>query len=89
MFYFPSYELVLDDLRDYRFYETDLLHPNNQAIDYIWDKFSCITDKKIEVIDPIYNQKHLLNIWNFSVENKNISFATNFILNRFFKCVIL
>jgi len=38
--YFPSYELVLDDLRDYRFYETDLLHPNNQAIEYIWQKFS-------------------------------------------------
>lgn len=38
--YFPSYELVLDDLRDYRFYETDLLHPNSQAIDYIWQKFS-------------------------------------------------
>ncbi len=39
-FYFPSYELVLDDLRDYRFYESDLLHPNSQAIDYIWRKFS-------------------------------------------------
>jgi hypothetical protein len=38
--YFPSYELVLDDLRDYRFYENDLLHPNTQAIDYIWQKFS-------------------------------------------------
>jgi hypothetical protein len=38
--YFPSYELVLDDLRDYRFYEADLLHPNAQAIDYIWQKFS-------------------------------------------------
>ena len=37
--YFPSYELVLDDLRDYRFYESDLLHPNTQAIDYIWQKF--------------------------------------------------
>lgn len=42
---------------------------------YIWDKFSFITDKKIEVIDPMYNQKHLFNIWNFSIENKNISFA--------------
>ena len=40
VFYFPSYELVLDDLRDYRFYEDDLLHPNQQAIDYIWQKFS-------------------------------------------------
>jgi hypothetical protein len=29
-----------DDLRDYRFYESDMLHPNNQAIDYIWNKFS-------------------------------------------------
>lgn len=38
--YFPSYELVLDDLRDYRFYESDLLHPNAQAIEYIWQKFS-------------------------------------------------
>ncbi|WP_291726449.1 GSCFA domain-containing protein [Bernardetia sp.] len=38
--YFPSYELVLDDLRDYRFYESDLLHPNSQAIEYIWQKFS-------------------------------------------------
>lgn len=38
--YFPSYELALDDLRDYRFYADDLVHPNNQMIDYIWEKFS-------------------------------------------------
>jgi hypothetical protein len=38
--YFPAYELMMDDLRDYRFYESDLIHPNAQAIDYIWDKFS-------------------------------------------------
>lgn len=37
--YFPSYELVLDDLRDYRFYEADMLHPNSVAIEYIWQKF--------------------------------------------------
>ncbi len=36
--YFPSYELVLDDLRDYRFYKNDLLHPNSLALDYIWSK---------------------------------------------------
>ena len=39
-FYFPSYELLLDDLRDYRFYAEDLLHPSDQAIEYIWEKFS-------------------------------------------------
>ncbi len=38
--YFPAYEFQLDDLRDYRFYAADLLHPNQQAIDYIWGKFA-------------------------------------------------
>lgn len=38
--YFPAYELVTDDLRDYRFYKEDMAHPNNQAIDYVWKKFS-------------------------------------------------
>ena len=38
--YFPSYELVLDDLRDYRFFKEDLIHPSKQAVDYIWEKFS-------------------------------------------------
>ncbi len=37
--YFPAYEIMMDDLRDYRFYAEDLLHPNKQAIDYIWEKF--------------------------------------------------
>ncbi|MGB0837875.1 MAG: GSCFA domain-containing protein [Flavobacteriaceae bacterium] len=38
-YYFPSYEILLDDLRDYRFYKEDLVHPSEQAIDYIWDHF--------------------------------------------------
>ncbi len=38
--YLPAYEIVLDDLRDYRFYTEDLIHPNSQAIQYIWQKFS-------------------------------------------------
>lgn len=37
--YFPAYELMMDDLRDYRFYSEDMLHPNDTAIDYIWQKF--------------------------------------------------
>lgn len=37
--YFPSYEIVMDDLRNYRFYDKDLLHPSSEAIDYIWSKF--------------------------------------------------
>jgi hypothetical protein len=37
--YFPSYELMMDDLRDYRFYKKDLIHPSEAAEEYIWDKF--------------------------------------------------
>jgi hypothetical protein len=37
--YFPAYEIMLDELRDYRFYEADLIHPNEQAQDYIWERF--------------------------------------------------
>ncbi|MFN7044868.1 MAG: GSCFA domain-containing protein [Flavobacterium sp.] len=37
--YFPAYEIIMDELRDYRFYAEDMLHPNQTAIDYIWIKF--------------------------------------------------
>ena len=38
--YYPSYEIMIDDLRDYRYYNSDMIHPTDQAIDYIWDHFS-------------------------------------------------
>lgn len=37
--YYPAYELILDDLRDYRFFDEDMLHPGKKAIDYVWDLF--------------------------------------------------
>jgi hypothetical protein len=40
--YFPSYEIMMDELRDYRFYARDLLHPNALAVDYIWEKFASV-----------------------------------------------
>lgn len=40
LFYFPAYELVMDDLRDYRFYKEDMVHPNEQAIRYVWEHFA-------------------------------------------------
>ncbi len=39
VYYFPAYELVIDDLRDYRFYKKDLVHPNEQAIEYVFEKW--------------------------------------------------
>ena len=40
VFYFPSFEIMMDDLRDYRFYKSDMLHPSEDAEAYIWNKFT-------------------------------------------------
>ena len=40
VFYFPSYEIVLDELRDYRYYADDMLHPSPLAVRYLWERFS-------------------------------------------------
>ncbi len=39
VYYFPSYEIMVDELRDYRFYKDDLIHPSDWAVDYIWERF--------------------------------------------------
>jgi hypothetical protein len=50
--YFPSYEIMMDDLRDYRFYAEDMIHPSNQAVEYIWEKFSdCFFDNETNVLN--------------------------------------
>ncbi len=45
--YFPAYELLMDDLRDYRFYKNDLMHPTEMAVDYIWEYFreNCFSEE--------------------------------------------
>ena len=50
--YFPSYEIVLDELRDYRFFAEDMAHPTALAVDYIWERFvdTYFSDKTIEGI---------------------------------------
>jgi hypothetical protein len=58
LFYFPAYELVLDDLRDYRFYKDDLVHPNEAAVNYVWEHFtnSCLSpggQKLLPVIEDL------------------------------------
>lgn len=42
LYYFPSYEIMMDELRDYRFYNADMLHPSEVAINYIWEKFKFV-----------------------------------------------
>jgi len=53
--YFPSYEIMTDDLRDYRYYGPDLLHPNEQAVSYIWELFRnhCIDREANQVINRL------------------------------------
>ncbi|MEA1896487.1 MAG: GSCFA domain-containing protein [Bacteroidota bacterium] len=55
--YFPSYELMMDDLRDYRFYAEDMIHISPAAVDYIWDKFQkVLLDKSaINLVPKIEN----------------------------------
>ncbi len=65
VFYFPAYELIIDDLRDYRFYAEDMVHPNYAATNYVWEKFvaTCIDEpgqqlmKQINEINAAVNHK--------------------------------
>jgi hypothetical protein len=54
--YFPAYEIMMDELRDYRFYAEDMLHPNPTAIDYIWIQFyeNYILKSEFEWMNQIY-----------------------------------
>ena len=57
-FYFPSYEIMLDELRDYRFYAEDMIHPSTTAVNYIWEKFQSVwfapqTSKTMEQVDAV------------------------------------
>jgi hypothetical protein len=55
LYYFPSYEIMMDELRDYRFYEDDMIHPNSLAIDYIWEGFKevWISEQSISTMDEV------------------------------------
>ena len=55
LYYFPAYEIMMDELRDYRFYDEDMLHPNKTAINYIWQKFteSCISHQTFPIMDEV------------------------------------
>ncbi len=65
--YFPAYEIMMDELRDYRFYAEDMMHPSSVAIDYIWEQFqetyfSEETQKRITEAEKIYRQsQHVQN----------------------------
>ena len=53
--YFPAYEILMDELRDYRFYAEDMLHPSAQAVDFVWERFkkSMITTESQSIISEV------------------------------------
>jgi len=94
--YFPSYEIMLDDLRDYRFYKEDMIHPNEVALNYIWNKFketwidkkNWATLKKIDTIQRglmhkpfnATSEQHQLFLKNLNKEISNIKLKYPFML---------
>jgi hypothetical protein len=80
--YFPAYELVMDDLRDYRFYDDDMLHASSAAVSYVWQRFAdCYLDGKTaelrnEVIKVTRAYSHRLTS---ALERKKREFAVSMI----------
>lgn len=70
--YFPSYEIMMDELRDYRFYAEDMIHPNQTAVDYIWQRFSetWISDVAILVLQEIESIQKGLNHRPFNAKSE-------------------
>lgn len=70
--YFPSYEILMDDLRDYRFYKDDLLHPSEFAINYVWSNFrSCFFESDtINLIGEIEKIKRGIEHRSFNASSK-------------------
>ncbi len=70
--YFPSYEIMMDELRDYRFYAEDMLHPNQVAIDYIWHKFSenYISEESISTMQEVSEIQKSLRHRSFNPESE-------------------
>ncbi|WP_456462474.1 GSCFA domain-containing protein [Reichenbachiella sp.] len=71
--YFPAYEMMMDDLRDYRFYKTDMIHPSEMAEDYIWEKFqqTYFSDQTKKVLKEWGKIKSALAHRPFNLESEN------------------
>lgn len=71
--YFPGYEIMMDELRDYRFYAEDMLHPNQVAIDYIWQRFkeTSVSKSALIVLEKIGNIQSGLNHRPFNPDSES------------------
>ncbi len=84
LYYFPAYELVIDDLRDYRFYAEDLVHPNYYATQYVWEKFvqACMNDDTKKLMEEIAS----INLaFNHKPFNASSTMHQKFLANNYTK----
>jgi hypothetical protein len=81
VYYFPSFEIMMDELRDYRFYNADMTHPNETAIQYIWERFleSCVSERAQHFVHQYstieQSRKH--HIDPFTPKEIQLQFATS------------
>ena len=94
-YYFPSYEIIMDELRDYRFYSEDMIHPNKTAINYIWERFaetrisesSKLTMKEVDTIQKGIShrpfnensEQHQKFLTNLEIKKEKLNSIFNFI----------
>jgi GSCFA family len=71
--YFPSYEILVDELRDYRFYAEDMLHPNQTAIDYIWSKFfeNYVLESEFQTMQQVCDIQKALHHKPFNINSES------------------
>ena len=80
--YFPAYECVMDDLRDYRFYASDLIHPSTMAVDYVYSKFKTFAFMEDEVFMDLEKFRVLKNHRVLSKEESEISTHKELLLRK-------
>ncbi len=73
--YFPAFEIVLDELRDYRFFKEDMLHPNEQAIKYVWEKFCIWCMNDVTILKSKQLEKWILLLEHVTMNDNNEFFV--------------
>jgi hypothetical protein len=86
--YFPSYEIILDELRDYRFFKSDGIHPNETAIEYVWEglKARMMSPKTQNICKEIQQLRQMQNhqsLYSESSENKEFVLKTKEKIQQF------
>lgn len=83
-YYFPSYEIMMDELRDYRFYSEDMIHPSKTAINYIWEKFKMVWINKdaYSTMDEIATIQKGLQHKPFNRSSKEYEFFKQELISR-------